>query len=248
MKPLIVFLAWFLTAAVSAAALQIPKNLGTDDRKNLLGILGYGSQTRLLSSPVPLGGHQGFEVGVSTESVPVQDLAGLGSHTGSQSEFEMVNISFAKGIANNFDVFMQCTPLPQTDNVFTYGAAVRWGVHEFQHFPGLLSVVAHASGANYLNVLDARTTGADLVMTVALDDISVYFGGGPIQAFGSFVGGTDGITAPVGGASTSVTMDTSLNDTHTVFGAAMAFDKVFLALEVDRVVQSVYGARFGVRF
>lgn len=238
---LIPFLLTFAVSAASAA-ISLPKNLSESDRETMLQILGFGSQAKLLSSPVPLGGKQGFEVGLSSEYIPIEDLSGLGDKPDVKGEYNYLMLTFGKGLFYNLDTFFHLTPIPQSEGLFAYGAQLRWGFYEFQRFPGLFSMILHGSGANYANVLNTRTTGADLVMTVAIDEASLYFGTGIIRTVGTFAGGPEGITAE------GTRQDADLSDVHTVFGLSLNFGPVFLALEVDRVTQSVYGGRLGYRF
>lgn len=220
----------------------MPKQLDQDERRSVLRVLGFGSRMKILSSPVPLGGHQGFEFGVSTEYIPIGDLAGVGDRPDVRGEHSTLNLTFGKGLHHNFDILFSFTPLPQTENVVSYGAQLRWGFHEFKRFPAILSLIWHGSGTNFANLLNTRTTGADLVMCVVMDDAALYFGGGPIRSIGSFVGGDQGMTIE------KTTIDEDLSGIHTVFGFSLNFEKVSLTLEVDRVVQSAYGARIGYRF
>lgn len=239
----LVFLLIPLFSAAASAATHFPKNLSGDDRKTMLGLVGYGSQSKLLSSPVPLGGHDGFEMGLSSEYIPIEDVSGLGDKkTDAKGEYNLLTLTVGKGLAYNVDTFLHVTPMPQSEGIFAYGGHLRWGFHEFQRFPAVASFVLHGSGANYDNLVNTRTTGADLVVTVAMDDAALYFGGGPIRTIGTFIGGPNGITAE------GTTIDEDLTGLHSVFGLSIAFGSVFAAFEVDRVVQSTYGARLGVRF
>lgn len=227
---------------VFAAVVTLPKNLSRSDQKVALEILGFGSQAKLLSSPVPLGGKQGFEFGLSSEYIPVSDIGTLGSKSSTKGEFNFLNLSVGKGLPYNVDTFLQFTPIPQSDGAFGYGGHLRWGFLEFERFPAIMSFLVHGNGMNFSNVLATRTTGLDLVVTVAVDEASLYFGGGTMRSIGTFNGGTGGITA------SNETEEMDLSGAHAVFGLSFNFEKVFLALEVDRVVQSVYAGRLGYRF
>lgn len=237
-----IFAVLLTFASAGRAAMVLPKNLTPSDRKTMLEVLGFGSQTKILSSPVPLGGKQGFELGLSSEYIPIEDLTGLGDKPDLKGEFNYLTLTLGKGLFYNVDTFIHLTPIPQSEGFFAYGGQLRWGFYEFQRFPGVLSFVLHGAGANYSNLLNTRTTGADLVMTVAIDEASLYFGAGTIHTIGSFAGGTGGITIEGTG------QNEDLVGIHTVFGLSLNFGSVFLALEVDRVTQSVYGGRLGYHF
>lgn len=211
----------------------------------MLQLLGYGAQSKILSSPVPLGGYQGFEVGLSSEYIPIDDLGALGDKdTNAKGEFSFLSLTLGKGLAYNIDTFLHLTPMPQEEGVFAFGGQIRWGFHEFQRFPAIMSFVLHGAGANYANLLDTRTTGGDLIVTVAMDGAAVYFGGGPIRTIGTFVGGPAGQSFTAEGE----TRDEDLYGTHSVAGLSMNLGMTYLALEIDRVEQSTYGARVGCRF
>ncbi|MBX2987555.1 MAG: hypothetical protein KF802_06630 [Bdellovibrionaceae bacterium] len=240
-----VLLLLILSVSVAARAASgdfLPKNLTAGDRQKALEILGFGAQVKLLSSPVPLGGQQGFEVGLSSEYIPVEDIGGLGAKSSAQGEYNYLAINLGKGLAYNVDTFVQFTPIPQSEGSFGYGAQLRWGFFELPRFPAVLSLVIHGGGMNFSNLLSTRTTGADLVMTVAMDDIALYFGGGTARTIGTFAGGARGITAE------GDSREEDMTGVHTVFGLAFNMEKLFVAFEVNRVAQSAYGGRIGYRF
>lgn len=232
------------TGVVHAATLEIPRNLGSDDRKRTLEVLGYGSQVRLLSSPQPLGGHgdhQGFEFGLSSESIPLGTLQTLGSGSHSDGTYSYLNLSFAKGLPYNVDLLAQFTPIPQSGGAFGYGAQLRWGFYEFEQFPGVLSFVIHGSGMNYNDELSTRTTGVDLVMTTALDNLAFYFGGGTVRSIGTFIGGADSVTAD------GKSEEEDINALHSLVGVNYGFSNFFVALEGDHVKETTYAVRLGIR-
>lgn len=239
-----VWILFFLVSlrVVPATALTLPQNLNAEDRKNVLAVLGYGSKSKILSSPVPLGGSEGFEVGISTEFIPVADLGGYGTGGGDQSELQYRNLVLGKGLVYNIDTYLHLTPLPQDDGVFGYGAQVRWGFWEARRFPALLSLIVHGSGMNYSNRLSTRTTGADLIMTISMDQVALYFGGGSLRTIGTFSGGPEGLTLE------GDTRGEDLTGIHSIFGLSIGYRRFALALEIDRVEQSSYAARLNYRF
>lgn len=242
LKRFILIIMLFSLPQMALAAFRLPKQLDSEDRKSVLRILGFGSQTKLLSSPVPLGGREGFEFGLSSEYIPIGDLAGLGDQPDVKGEHNILNLGFGKGLYHNVDVLFSFTPSPQSEQIFGYGAHLRWGFHEFSRFPAVLSLVMHGNGMNFANLLSTRTTGADVIMTVAMDESALFFGGGTIRTIGTFMGGADGITLD------QKTAEEDMTGFHTVFGFSLRFERIELTLEVDRVVQSTYGARLGYRF
>lgn len=225
-----------------SAALTLPQNLNEDERIDVLKILGYGSQSKLFSSPVPLGGYQGFEFGLASDYLSVKEIGTFGNKPKISEEFNYLSVYAGKGLPYNVDLFVHFTPLAQNEGISAYGLHVRWGFHELSRFPAVFSFVFHGSGANYSSLLNTRTTGADLVMTVSIEDVSLYFGAGRIRSMGRFMGGVGGITAE------AETIDEDISDTHVTAGASIRFGSLILSLGMDRVTQSSYGASLGWLF
>jgi hypothetical protein len=224
------------------AAMSLPKNLNASDRETTIGVLGFGSATKLLSSPYPLGGYDGVEVGLNSEYIPLSDVASLGSKSVSGSDINYFNLVLGKGLFYNIDILMQFIPMPQDESISGFGGQLRWGFYEAKFMPAALSLVFHGSSMNFNNVLGSETTGMDLVGSVNMRDVSLFFGAGQARSVGSFIGGTDGIT------NTGNTETTDVSSPHTIFGISIKMSNVFLALEVDRYVQSTYAGKLGFRF
>lgn len=227
---------------VCSWGLSLPRNLSSSDRQQVLSALGFGSKAKILSSPVPLGGDEGVEIGLSNETILLSDLVGLGIGGTSDRETSYQVLTFGKGLVYNIDTFFHVTPLLRKDGIFGYGAHARWGFWEFESFPAVMSAVLHGSGMNYGNVLSTRTTGFDILTTIAIEDVALYFGGGKIRTIGTFSGGDNGLTRE------GNTKDEDLSDLHTVFGLSLSFQKLFLTLELDRVIQTSYAVRISYRY
>jgi len=140
-------------------------------------------------------------------------------------------------------LLLQFIPMPQEETISGFGGQVRWGFYQASFMPANLSVVVHASSTNFYNLLGADTTGFDMVASVNMKDVSLFFGAGQAHSRGTFIGSADdGITVE------NKTERTSVSSPHTVFGISIKMSNVFLALEVDRYVQSTYAGKLGVRF
>lgn len=238
------FLVMFLLSieVFSEAAVHLPKNLNESDRTRALEILGFGSAPKILDNPYPLGGYSGIEFGFGAEYIPLEDLSSLGATSTDRGELGIYTLSFAKGLYYNVDLHLQFTPFIQSDKVQTYGGQFRWGFYESSFFPLSLSTVISAGGANFSNLINITTLGVDLIGSVHFDNVSLYFGGGQVRATGKFIGGADGIT------DTQETYVKNIVDTHTVFGVNIDVARFFLAMEVDRYVDSIYSAKVGLRY
>lgn len=220
----------------------LPKNLSASERETTLNILGFGAASKLLSSPYPLGGFQGVEVGFTSEFIPLSEVASLGAKSPSRTDLNYFNLTIGKGLFYNVDVLLHFIPMPQDESISGYGGQVRWGFYETKFMPAALSLVIHGSGTNFSNVLSAETSGLDLVGSVNMRDVSLFFGTGQARSVGSFVGGAGGVT------DSGNTEATDVSSPHTVFGISVKMSNVFLALEVDRYVQSTYAGKLGLRF
>lgn len=227
---------------ICQATTMLPKNLTDSELNRSLEILGFGSAPKILDNPYPLGGYPGIEMGLSTEFIPLQDLAVLGSTSTDKGEFNYYVLSFAKGLYYNVDIHVHFTPFIQGEDVQTYGGQLRWGFYEAKFFPLSLSTVVHVGGANFGNLINISTLGADIVGTVNFDNLAIFFGVGQMRASGKFIGGANGVTA------NQLTSSKDVMESHTVFGLNVDFYKMFVAFEVDRYVDSVYSGKVGMRF
>ncbi len=223
------------------------------ERKIALQVLGFGSSSKILANPHPLGGYEGIEFGVSSEFIPVTDLTSLGDKSAKKSELNYYTFSIAKGIYYNVDTALHFTPAFQGESISSFGAQLRWGFHEFRFMKGGLSLLLHANASSYTSLVDTRTTGADILATFVVDDIALYAGVGEGRTVGTFIGGEIS-----GGLTESTTDDCDvtrcnsayedLKDSHTIFGVSIAFNDMFLAFQIDRYYLSTYSGRLGWRF
>lgn len=240
-RTLVFFLLYFVAFAASAATI-LPVNLNKSDRTRALQILGFGSAAKILDNPYPLGGYSGLEVGLSSEFIPMEDLAALGDGTTDSGEFSFYTLTFAKGLYNNVDVHVYFTPLIQNEDLESFGGQLRWGFFESISFPLSLTAVISAGAANFSNLVNISTLGADLVATVAMEDVALYVGVGRTRALGTFIGGPDGVT------DTGETIYEDVIEDHTLFGINIEISKMFLALQIDRYADTVYSGKLGFRF
>lgn len=224
------------------AATDLPRNLEVDEQVRTLQILGFGSAAKVLGNPFPLGGYSGIEVGLSSEFIPVDDLASLGSTTQDKGEFNYQTLTISKGLYHNVDTLVYFTPTIQEERMLNYGMQLRWGFFQADFFPLTLTAMLYGGGANFSNLINVNTMGMDLLASVTMDRVSLYVGTGRVRATGTFIGGPDGITAD----QKTVTQD--IVDDHSVFGLSVKIARIFVAMEVDRYVDSVYSAKLGFRF
>ncbi|UYL10016.1 hypothetical protein B9G69_005425 [Bdellovibrio sp. SKB1291214] len=224
------------------AKTELPRNLSDMDQIRTLEILGYGTASKVLGDPYPLGGYSGVELGVSTQFIPVSDLSNLGNKTEDNGELSYYTLTLGKGLYYNIDAFVYFTPSLQSEEMQNFGGQLRWGFYEASFFPISFSALLYAGGANFQNLVNITTTGWDVIGTVNMENVAVYFGAGRVRAQGNFIGGPGGITA------SGQTEAHDISENHTFFGVNVEISKAFIALEVDRYTDSVYGGKLGYRF
>lgn len=224
-------------------AVRIPKNLDQKDRETATKILGWGTASKLLADPFPLGGYSGLELGVSFISVPVDDLSRLGSkNVGPQDDFTFPKISVGKGLYNNIDSWVHFIPYSESTGLSEYGGIFRWCFIEAKFFPGTFSLVAHGNAANITNTFSSQTAGADLITGINIGRIGFYLGGGRIYSTARFIGGVTGVTDTLKDETVSV------EGFHSVLGASLKLQNLFAVVQIDLYTLPIFSTKFGFRF
>lgn len=247
-------------------AFEIPKGLTASDRREVVRTLGLNSANKVLSNPYPLGGYSGFEVGYSVEFVNVRDMRRLGCQPGSpgcgntsysdETEWRYSRLTIGKGLYNDVDVFFSFIPPTGGTRVSDYGAAARWSFYQAQFLPINVAALVHFNQLNFNDTFMNRNLGAELMVGVNVDNFAVYFGGGILQAQGTFIasnGGICGEDCTVDGTDSEVdrgsnTVTDEVQETHSVVGLSMHYENLFAAAEVDRYRDAVYSMKLGLRF
>lgn len=239
---ILILIITLFSAHALAAKTQLPRNLDAADQVRTLEILGFGSAAKILGDPYPLGGYSGVEVGVASQFIPIGDLSSLGNTTPEKGEISYYTLTLGKGFYYNVDAFVYFSPGIQSEDMRNFGGQLRWGFYEASFFPISFSALLYAGGANFQNLISVATTGWDLIGTVNMENVALYFGGGRVRAQGTFIGGTGGITA------SQSTEARDLMENHTFFGVNIEISKAFIAMQVDRYTDSVYSGKLGFRF
>jgi hypothetical protein len=232
-----------LFSQLAFAGVEIPNGMTTNDRQEAVRILGFGTSSKILSDPYPLGGFQGFEVGLALENLPAEDLGRLGNTvTNPQKDVTYPKISIGKGLYDNVDAFVNFIPYTQKLDQTQYGAIVRWGFYQAKYLPLTLATALHFNNANLNNQITTRTFGMDIIGGINADSVALYVGIGPIQSRGRFIGGASGVTD-----TGQLEMET-VDGMHTMIGANVRVSSLFIALQIDRYENTTYSGKVGVRF
>lgn len=239
-----------ICAVASATTIQIPKDMDTTDRRQAVRILGFGTSSKILTDPYPLGGYSGFEVGVSMESLPVGELSHLGNRQSTpQQDVSYAKFTIGKGLYNNVDFFLQFIPFSEGKEISQYGGILRWGFIQGTSFPYSLSALVHTNSTNINNQVTTRTYGVDLIAGINVSNVALYAGGGPLQCRGRFNGGLSEAGNTNSGLTDSGVLETeNVFGGHAMLGANVHMEPVFVSMQIDRYETTVYSAKLGMRF
>ncbi|MEY4615782.1 MAG: hypothetical protein RJB66_742 [Pseudomonadota bacterium] len=230
-----------LVPLFSQARFQLPHQLTSEDRKSALSVLGPATNSRLLSSGYPLGGWQGFEIGLSRHYVPASYLNSLGDQSNQRRDFEYPILTFGKGLYYDFDLILSFVPMFQSESISHTSAQVR---RQFWQSPkNIFRVVglAHAETTNLANQLGIQGYGFNIIGTTTIDKISLFIGVGASSWQGTYIGGARGVTD---------SGDTEINRVlmaHHLIGFEWPIDNYFVAAEVDRYDSPYYSMKLGYR-
>ncbi len=234
-----------LLVSSSFSKVNLPTNLTSTDRNKALEVLGHGTSTKLLTDPYPLGGYAGFEVGLSVESIAIDEIAHLGATTEEQDQFTYPIISIGKGLFNNFDSFLNFMPFNEGTGLSVYGALLRYGFYQTKYFPANFSAVVHMNTCNINNQIINQSVGYDLVAGINVRNFSVYLGAGQLRSRGEFIGGPGGIVAIENGSQSNKI--NIISTFHSVLGGTVHFDEFFIAAQVDQYAQPTFSVKLGYR-
>lgn len=260
-------IAILLISALRTHAFDIPKGLNETDRNEIVRTLGLNVATKTLNNPYPLGGYSGFEIGYSIEYISIRDIRRTGCEPGTpgcankkysdETEWRFTRLTVGKGLYNDIDVFFHFIPPIGNGHVTDYGGYVRWSFYQATFLPINISALAQFDQLNFNNTFLNRNLGAGLMVGVNVENFAIYFGGGHIQAVGTFIGkNTSGdceANCTVDPDDTAVdtysrTATNKVSTLYTVVGLSLHYDNLFVAAEVDRYHDAVYSLKAGLRF
>lgn len=225
------------------ATLMLPGNLSSSDRKTALETVGFASASKILSDPYSLGGFWGLELGISVEIVPTEELSTLGDRLANkQNNITVPKFTLGKGLYSNFDFFIHFTPYNQQNQLSEFGSILRWSFFEAATVPISTSILVHMNMAEFTGQLATQTYGVDLMGGINVNQVSLYSGVGLTQAAGTFIGGPNGVT------DTHLKERESAKTVHIFAGGALQYDSFFIAVQLDRYIQSVMSAKVGIRY
>jgi hypothetical protein len=243
------FFAWilFLFSLDSQARIEFPSGLSSKDRQSIMQILGFGSATKVLSNPYPLGGYLGIEVGFTSDVIETSQISNLGNKAKSKDQVSFTSLSFGKGLYQNVDIFLQFTPFTESDAITAFGGHLRYGFFEASYLPIHLSLVLHGNSVNFQNQFVSDCFGSALIGGISVKDVTLYVGLGFATTYGNFIGlgGTDSQGNLI---NSNESVKESIFGFHRLAGLHINFSDLFMALQIDRYVEPTYSAKLGLRF
>ncbi len=223
------------------AKFTLPNQLHQADRRSALQIMAPATSSRLLSSPYPLGGWDGFEIGISRHYVPTTYLSELGNKPANASDFEYPLLTLGKGLYYNLDLFLSIVPMAQSESINHFSSQIRYQFWESLSQVFRISGILYAGTTTLNNQLNMQCYGFDLVGTTTIDRVSLYLGLGTSFANGRFIGGAGGLT------DTQLTEVETSTLAHQLIGLEWPIANFFWAAEVDRFKIPYYALKVGYR-
>lgn len=213
-------------------------------------ILGHTTSTKFLSNPFPLGGHAGFEMGLTSEFIDTTDLSHLGAGTSEQSSIQYNSLSVGKGLYYNIDIFVNFIPFANSSEINDYGGILKWNFYQAEYLPFSLSFLGHINTLNIQDSFVNETQGWDFLGGLNLNSLALYAGGGRQTARSIFsqniLDTSDAqILAAMSSHGTLVTRNSRI---HSFIGLQFSISSLFFATQIDRYEQPVYSAKLGMRF
>lgn len=238
---------------VHLQALELPKNLDYQDRKELIKVLGFASSTKTLDQPFSIGGYDGFEVSYSEEFLNSEKISYMGDKSVAPKDVSLKKISIGKGIYNNIDFFVNIAPFTLGENISSYGFLIKWAAWNSKYYPINFSLLLHGNSANFANGFSNENLGLEGEVGIMVNDFSIYAGGGRISAEARFMGGS-GTNSIVSSSDPAINNETqilkqSLDTFHSFFGTSFNFSPFYFSAQLDRYPDDPnYSLRLGYRF
>lgn len=239
---LLIYLTVVLTSLNCFARLSLPNGLSDKDLRDIVNSLGPATATRLLSAPYPLGGSEGFELGLGRQYLPTESLNELGNKTLTQKGLSYPIITLGKGLFNDIDMFLSASPFSQSPDLANFAAQIRIGHWYSETSPLLISSVFHIGSSTLKNQVNFENYGFDVLATMYLKHICLFTGLGTLFTNGTFIGGSNGITKS--GNTETITQIYA----HKLIGVDLRYQEYFIAAQVDSYLRPNYSFKVGYRF
>lgn len=243
MKPLLL-LSCLIFCSLTSQAFTLPSGLDVDDQKRVVKELAIPTSTKFLSNPYPLGGFPGFEVGVSYQTLDTKEISGLGNTVDNDKDsLSIINVTLGKGLYNDVDLFFNFSPLNHSDNINGYGGLLKWSFFQAKFIPINFALLTFGNVIHMSDTFVNQTFGLELMAGVNVENIALYFGGGPVEGEGQFMGGQQGVVINSGDTS-KIRQKLS----HYFLGISLQSATAFIAAQMDNYQDTTFSFKLGLRF
>jgi hypothetical protein len=235
---------WLLLFCIrfSNAEFNLESGLTTQNRIDVLKVLGLGSSSKNISTLKPLGVDSGVEIGIAFEFIDTSAINNFIADEQTENILYYPKILIGKGIYERVDLFFHFIPYTATFGLSEFGTLLRLNFYQNEAKSIYSSVILHANSANFNNQLVSRNLGTDLMLGYRQSAFSVFTTLGWAGAYGKFVGGTDGITASL------IAESEAVNALHKALGVTYEGYLWNATLSYDHYEQPVYSAKVSFAF
>ena len=238
-----IFVFLFFLICFQVSAVEIPTNMNSSDLKEMTHALGTTTGIKPLTKPFPLGGYDGFEVGLSLENIETEALDKIGDQDTDNGSLAVPKLTFSKGLYYDFDLFIEFSPLLRQESVSEYGLLIRKSVFQSRVLPLNLSFNIYGSAVNILNCMNSESYGTDLVIGYDFTEFALYGALGNVVA-SSITTGTKDLTNVT---SSGESQSSHVQSFHSMLGVAYDAGPFFFALQADSYQAMVYSMKLGLR-
>lgn len=219
----------------------LPTNLTSAEQEDFLHLFGVQTTAKLLTNPYPLGGYDGFDIGVSITSVSLKDF----DTTNLKSEkLPYASFSIAKGLFNDVDIYFNFVPPLRQNNISNYSVLVKWSFNEGMFLPVVWSLSAHTGATNAADQFTSKSTGFELSGGYSFNRLSIYGGVGFVTSAGRFIGNKNGVNFTLSGADET----NALSSNHLFIGGFYQVRRYYAAFQIDQYNELITTSKVGIRF
>jgi hypothetical protein len=232
----------FLCNSWAFAKYDLPRNLTSQNQVTVAESLGFGAATKMIMDPLPLGGYDGFQIGLSQDYVNAGAIEVIGAGKASSAYISSSSFSFGKGFYYDFDTFFQMTS-PQNEDFSSYGILLRRKVYSFDsYFPVSVGALVHGGLTQYSNVFGSNIIGFDIYLYSSIYNFVCSVGAGQARGIHTFVGGASGLT----GSSRDIEVD--LLTKHLWGGVSRHFGRWVVSVMSETYFDSIHSLKLGYNF
>lgn len=224
------------------AAINLPKTLNSENRKQVIKDIGFSTVTHFSSGGYLLGGYSGFEIFSELNLVPLSKLNSLGLEDKKSTDQYVNKIGFGKGLFHDIDFFIGFSPFFFQNDFSIYFGSVKYTFYKNESLPIHIGIYLHFNAVNINNLYNFNNTGYDFYTQYYQNRWSYFFGFGQVRSIGTFVGGASGVTIE------GDTAREDLTQNRTFLGLSYKLENVLISGGVEKFYDNNFTLRIGYHF